>query len=44
MTSTTQSRKRKAQVEAGAYDGRFKTKVVPDKKKAASKKACRVAK
>ena len=32
---TTESRKRQSQVEAGAYDGRYKTKVVEDKKKVA---------
>ena len=36
--STTKSRKRQQQVEDGAYDGRYKTKVVPDKKKAEKKK------
>lgn len=41
MTSTTQSRKRQAQIEAGAYDGRFKTRVVQDKKKKAAKTICR---
>ena len=38
---TTESRKRQAQVEAGAYDGRYKTKVVDDKKKKVAKIACR---
>lgn len=37
-TTTTQSRKRQQQVEDGVYDGRYKTKVVPDKKKQANKK------
>jgi hypothetical protein len=37
----TESRKRQAQVEAGVYDGRYKTKVVEDKKKKATKNACR---
>ena len=41
MSNTTQSRKRQAQIEAGAYDGRFKTKVVEDKKKLVAKIACR---
>jgi hypothetical protein len=36
--STTKSRKRQQQVDDGAYDGRYKTKVVPDKKKAEKKK------
>jgi hypothetical protein len=36
--STTRSRKRQQQVEDGVYDGRYKTKVVPDKKKSAKKK------
>jgi hypothetical protein len=31
------SLKRKQQVEAGAYDGRYRTKVVTDKKKKAKK-------
>lgn len=44
MTSTTQSRKRQAQVEAGAYDGRYKTRVVQDKKKKAAKNKCRRSK
>jgi hypothetical protein len=38
---TTQSRKREAQLEAGVYDGRYKTKVVDDKKKKVAKIACR---
>lgn len=38
---TTESRKRQAQVEAGVFDGRYKTKVVEDKKKKATKIACR---
>ena len=38
---TTESRKRQAQVEAGAYDGRYKTKVVEDKKKKAARIICR---
>lgn len=41
MSNGTQSRKRQAQVEAGVYDGRFKTKVVQDKKKTVAKIACR---
>lgn len=40
--STTKSRKRQAQVEAGAYDGRYKTKVVPDKKKEVSKRRVKI--
>jgi hypothetical protein len=36
--STTKSRKRQQQVDDGVYDGRYKTKVVPDKKKAEKKK------
>lgn len=31
-TPTTRSRKRQQQIEAGVYDGRYKTKIVPDKK------------
>lgn len=38
---TVQSRKRQAQVEAGMFDGRFKTKVIEDKKKKVAKIACR---
>lgn len=41
MKSTVNSRKRQAQVEAGVYDGRFKTRIVSDKKKKASREACR---
>lgn len=33
--------KRQAQVDAGAYDGRFKSRVVQDKRKKADKEACR---
>lgn len=36
--TTTRSRKRKQQVDAGVYDGRYRTKIVPDKKKQAVKK------
>jgi hypothetical protein len=36
--STTKSRKRDQQIEDGAYDGRYKTKIVPDKKKEANRK------
>ena len=32
---------RQLAIEAGFYDGRFKTKVVEDKKKKASKEACK---
>jgi hypothetical protein len=37
-TSTTKSRKRQQQIDDGAYDGRYRTKVVPDKKKAERKR------
>jgi hypothetical protein len=40
--STVFSRKREAQLEAGLYDGRFSTKIVKDKKKEMSKKACKM--
>jgi len=40
-SGTTESRKRQAQVEAGAYDGRYKTKVVEDKKKKVARIVCR---
>lgn len=36
--STTRSRKRDQQIKDGAYDGRYKTKIVPDKKKQSVKK------
>jgi hypothetical protein len=36
--STTRSRKRDQQIAEGAYDGRYKTKVVPNKKKQAQNK------
>jgi hypothetical protein len=39
--NTVKGRKRQAQVEAGAYDGRYITKVVEDKKKKQSKEACK---
>lgn len=35
---------RKERMAAGAYDGRFSPKVIPDKKKKASKNACRKTK
>lgn len=38
---TTKSRKRTQQVEAGAYDGRYRTRVVKDKKAEQDRKACR---
>lgn len=41
-TSTTQSRKREQQVKDGVYDGRYKTKVVPDKKKQANKRRVKI--
>ena len=37
-SSTTRSRKRDQQIADGAYDGRYTTKVVPNKKKQAQKK------
>lgn len=40
-SGTTESRKRQAQIEAGVYDGRYKTKVVEDKKKKVAVIACR---
>lgn len=36
--------KRKLQVEQGAYDGRYITKVVVDRKKETSKRLCRTKK
>ena len=41
MKNTVKSRKRQAQIEAGVYDGRFKTRIVPDKKKKESRELCR---
>ena len=38
QTSTTKSRKRDQQIADGAYDGRYRTKIVPDKKKEANRK------
>ena len=40
-SGTTESRKRQAQIEAGVYDGRYKTKVVEDKKKKVARIVCR---
>lgn len=40
-SGTTKSRKRTQQVEAGAYDGRFRTRVVKDKKAEESRRACK---
>lgn len=40
-SGTTKSRKRAQQVEAGAYDGRFRTRVVKDKKAEESRRACK---
>lgn len=36
-----QKNARRDMIEAGGYDGRFRARVVPDKKKVASKKAAR---
>lgn len=41
-TSTVRSRKREQQVSDGAYDGRYKTKVVPDKKKKTAKRRAKI--
>lgn len=38
---TTESRKRQDQIDAGAYDGRYMTKIVEDKKKKMAKMSCR---
>lgn len=40
-SGTTRSRKRQSQVEAGAYDGRFRTRSVQDKKAEQDRQACR---
>jgi hypothetical protein len=40
-SGTTRSRKRQSQVEAGAYDGRFRTRSIEDKKAEQERKACR---
>lgn len=39
--SSTRAIKREQQVKDGAYDGRFRTKVVTDKKKEKSKNGCK---
>lgn len=39
---TFKSIKRKEQIQAGAYDGRFRHKVVEDKKKKENKNRCRI--
>lgn len=36
-TSSARSRKRQEQVEAGVFDGRYKTKIVPNKKRESTK-------
>lgn len=41
MNLISKSRKRKLQVEQGVYDGRYRQKVVTDKKKKLSKTICR---
>ena len=38
---TLRSRKRQSQVEAGAYDGRFRTRAVRDKRAEQSRRSCR---
>jgi len=40
-SGTPRSRKRQSQVEAGAYDGRFRTRAVQDRKAEEGRKACR---
>lgn len=35
------SMERQSAIEQGAYDGRFRSRVVPDKKKVSSKLECR---
>ena len=38
---TTRSRKRDAQIESGAYDGRYRTRIIRDKRKESSRTRCR---
>jgi hypothetical protein len=40
-SGTPRSRKRQSQVDAGAYDGRFRTRAVQDRKAEEGRKACR---
>ena len=42
MSKTLKDQKRREQVEAGAYDGRFRTKVVESKKRKQERKTKRV--
>lgn len=41
MKNSINSAKRKLQVKQGAYDGRYRQKVVIDRKKESSRTACR---
>jgi hypothetical protein len=41
QTLNYNQQKRKDQIQAGAYDGRFKNKVIKDKKKEQNKRAAR---
>lgn len=41
LRSLQRGRKRDDQISQGMYDGRFRNKVVPDKKKQLSKDLCR---
>jgi len=41
LRSLQRGRKREDQIQQGMYDGRFKNRVVPDKKKQQSKDMCR---
>lgn len=40
MKNSINSAKRRLQVKQGAYDGRYRQKVVVDRKKEASRRAC----
>jgi len=42
LRSLQRGRKREDQIQQGMYDGRFKNKVVPDKKKQQNRDMCRV--
>lgn len=42
MAKTIKDQKRREQVEAGAYDGRFRTKIVETKRRKAERKTKRV--
>jgi len=41
LANQSKARERLRAIEAGFYDGRFKQRVIKDKRREASKKACR---